>query len=986
MRCYYLKKRSIKTYTPDYDGYFFYYSETLDSLLVIMNMSSGGSVLERVETWNNNGLPTSIKDTKYGLCTTFGAMRTYNLNFSYSKDAATVTLTILPGLGTWADGSESKTVTVNIGSYLGNAMSGIATPTCTGLAYRSEYLAKQDGSLINYGDILLDDMTLTYIFYDNSGAPNILTFVDPGTLILDVTGYTSSTPILVYPTDGSRDGFYFTSGAKQTLTYTFKDVKAPASTKSLYVYGANVSLGDEEGPFTKSNCSLSSLTLNQNATIADYAFAHTCVETVSFQGSVLGSIGNYAFANCQYLQTFYCGRINNIGSHAFYRSGLSGLFTSAYASESIGEAAFDECEDLYGVLVSFTVLDYRESYQWNRFVKNNQVAPEGWDANWNGDAHIVYELTEDDFSHESSEIPVTGVVGGSSGAETISFAISFPYSETETYGLYVAAYADNKITIMDAELTVIYETTDSEYQKTVEGLPGGQLMYVPANDVLISPIYKYIVDEITAENVTIPVSGEPLIERAIEAPEGADYYIDEYSNACYKVEGSVRTSVYTYDADNPYIFKNDTAYEFEFQFRIPNNTDYLLHPDGYKRDSGCQINIDGLDDSDYQIIEAKFTNMSKDSYKVTIAMNSINRYAVSVTDGDAFVNNKKVELAAEGANVLLIADTAPVGQAFDKWEITGLTLSEEELASSRLLIEMPGHEVTAVATYKSVPYYTVSFDANGGTGTISDDISYGTYTLPECTLTAPEHMHFVAWSVNDVEYDEYETIIVDTNIVIKAIWAYDEHTISFACTGGASGTMDPVVKKYNDTYTIPSPTFTPDEGKEFKYWEISGEKVTTTTITITGDVTLTAVYGVVPVAKTLESITLSGTQQTEFEVGDTFSYEGLVVTAHYSDTTEAVVTGYTVSGYDMATAGTQTVTVSYTEDGITKTANYSITVKAKELPPVDPDEPETPDTPDNPSNEKKGLPIGAIIGIAAGSAVAVAVVVVIIVVVVKKRK
>ncbi|MCH5157286.1 MAG: bacterial Ig-like domain-containing protein [Clostridiales bacterium] len=74
----------------------------------------------------------------------------------------------------------------------------------------------------------------------------------------------------------------------------------------------------------------------------------------------------------------------------------------------------------------------------------------------------------------------------------------------------------------------------------------------------------------------------------------------------------------------------------------------------------------------------------------------------------------------------------------------------------------------------------------------------------------------------------------------------------------------------------------------------------------------------------LESITIyTGNVKTTYVVGDEFSYDKLVVTAHYSDKTTSVVTaGYTVTGYDMSVAGTQTVTVTYKD----KTATYQITV------------------------------------------------------------
>ena len=75
---------------------------------------------------------------------------------------------------------------------------------------------------------------------------------------------------------------------------------------------------------------------------------------------------------------------------------------------------------------------------------------------------------------------------------------------------------------------------------------------------------------------------------------------------------------------------------------------------------------------------------------------------------------------------------------------------------------------------------------------------------------------------------------------------------------------------------------------------------------------------------TLTSITLNTTNvTTSFEVGDTFNYTGLVVTAHYSDSSSEVIsTGYTVSSPDMSTSGQKTITVVYS--GVQ--ATYTITV------------------------------------------------------------
>lgn len=92
---------------------------------------------------------------------------------------------------------------------------------------------------------------------------------------------------------------------------------------------------------------------------------------------------------------------------------------------------------------------------------------------------------------------------------------------------------------------------------------------------------------------------------------------------------------------------------------------------------------------------------------------------------------------------------------------------------------------------------------------------------------------------------------------------------------------------------------------------------------------ITISYSAAP-TKTLSSISISSSDHRSFDVGDTFVGES--VTAYYDDDTDADVTSSaTYSGYNMSTAGNQTVTASYTEGSVTKTATYSITVNAVTL-------------------------------------------------------
>ena len=80
----------------------------------------------------------------------------------------------------------------------------------------------------------------------------------------------------------------------------------------------------------------------------------------------------------------------------------------------------------------------------------------------------------------------------------------------------------------------------------------------------------------------------------------------------------------------------------------------------------------------------------------------------------------------------------------------------------------------------------------------------------------------------------------------------------------------------------------------------------------------------------LSSISVTGTPET-FYVGDAWNTNGITVTAHYADdTTQDVTSVAEYSGYDNETTGTQEITVSYTEEGVTKSTTYNVTVAEKE--------------------------------------------------------
>jgi len=89
----------------------------------------------------------------------------------------------------------------------------------------------------------------------------------------------------------------------------------------------------------------------------------------------------------------------------------------------------------------------------------------------------------------------------------------------------------------------------------------------------------------------------------------------------------------------------------------------------------------------------------------------------------------------------------------------------------------------------------------------------------------------------------------------------------------------------------------------------------------------------VTVQRVLSSIAVT-TQPTKttYYKNETLNLAGMVVKGTFNSGTTAVVTGWTTSpanGVALSILGTQTVTVSYTENGVTKTATFTVQVNVK---------------------------------------------------------
>lgn len=149
--------------------------------------------------------------------------------------------------------------------------------------------------------------------------------------------------------------------------------------------------------------------------------------------------------------------------------------------------------------------------------------------------------------------------------------------------------------------------------------------------------------------------------------------------------------------------------------------------------------------------------------------NNLNLYAAAV--------NNASYMGPIGSDILIRYATAPstgativnsveTKQVANKFSVSGL--------SSSLMLQW--NSTTKVLS--TVTAYTVSYNANGGTGSISGrTVSQGTsITLPSCSYTAPSGKRFVEWNTNangtGTSKNPDDSYTVNGNVTFYAIWEY----------------------------------------------------------------------------------------------------------------------------------------------------------------------------------------------------------------------
>ncbi|MFR2892372.1 stalk domain-containing protein, partial [Peptoniphilus grossensis] len=224
-----------------------------------------------------------------------------------------------------------------------------------------------------------------------------------------------------------------------------------------------------------------------------------------------------------------------------------------------------------------------------------------------------------------------------------------------------------------------------------------------------------------------------------------------------------------------------------------------------------------LNDADTNEVTYKYTARSPKFLDVTLNVKYKEQFTISFdsNDGSGSMADVKVD---KGSMYSLPACkfTAPAGKEFKAWEVGGV----EKAVGDRITVNA-NTTVKALWKDKTPETYTITFDSNGGSGTMADvTINAGeSYVLPECGFTAPAGKEFKDWEVDGDEMAPNDSITVNADTKVKALWKDEDpgpepgetHDVNITPATNGTVTADKTKAKQGEIVTL---TITPDAGYE----------------------------------------------------------------------------------------------------------------------------------------------------------------------------
>ena len=515
---------------------------------------------------------------------------------------------------------------------------------------------------------------------------------------------------------------------------------------------------------------------------------------------------------------------------------------------------------------------------------------------------------------------------------------------------------------------------------TVEDLSAKEITFnMPANNVTATANYEYINYTVTVIGGTAYTDGEPA--ESITAEYG------DYINIVAEVPTGKRFVKWTSDSADV-VFDSETSETTSFEMPAKNVTvtavfediDYTVTvTDGTADKSTAHYGdtvtitadaaptgqtfdrweITGIDTASLDLTQADTASLDLTQAELTFTVGTADiaakatykyiDYTVTVVGGTCNNGGENAEsITAEYGDYINIVAEVPTGKRFVKWTSDSAEVVFDSETSDFTSFEMPAKNVTVTAVFEDIDYTVTVTD-----GTADKTTAHYGDTVKITAGEAAEGKVFDKWTCETagVTIEFASATSAETtftmpagDITVKANYRSVEEAPSFEVkvNGGTGGG----VYKEGDSVTVTANE--PEEGKIFKGWKdgdgniVSTEKVYT--FTVSGEVSLTAVYGDIEYTVTINGGTGGGVYK-----------EGDSVTVTAAEPEE----GKIFKGWQDADGNIVSTDMSYT---FTVSGEVSLTA-------VYEDKPDGGETGGNitPAPEKKGLGGGAIAGIVIAS-------------------
>lgn len=218
-------------------------------------------------------------------------------------------------------------------------------------------------------------------------------------------------------------------------------------------------------------------------------------------------------------------------------------------------------------------------------------------------------------------------------------------------------------------------------------------------------------------------------------------------------------------------------------------------------------------------MQAEITFVMPDCDVTAVAGYNAIQYNVVVDGGTSDVEN-----AIKGATVAITANDAPIGQAFDKWEVVSGDVTIADVTSKNTTFTMLTSDVSVKATYKKIIYNIV---VQGGVAIKSNSIvriaTYGEVITIRCNNLA-EGTVFDKWTATGVAFEDDKsaettfTMPASDVTIVAHTKTVESHVVSVGDGLGGGN--------YYVGQTVTITAGEAPEGKEFDKWVVVSGEVT----------------------------------------------------------------------------------------------------------------------------------------------------------------